>query len=597
MANNTITINFETCGATSYIIQYRPIAGGAYRDGPTVTSSPAIFVDTLDAPGTQYEGTIQSDCDGALGNEIPFETEPVGGGDSDSEPPGSDSGSDSAPGSESDSGSETPPEFFFSFTEIPYSDPDFMAPGRGAEQWHNGSQAIDVPVEDAPLAALDRYQRWQWTQFETALDTYDWTEFDSVMEAAIDAGQKLSFGIMSLFTGAESGNATYDGFGSSYPEYLHDLMQADTGNEDYEVDGWWVPNFNSTHYLGRLRALHAALYAHILATSYVAEGGPHASEEIEFRDVIYAVDVRGFGEYGEWHTGSFAADWDDFPAGRQPTIATLKEIIDLHTEEFPDWPNQIMIAAFDSGASSFPIFHPYPEVGLYAINATNAWGPVGWRRDQWGDRSAYLDEILINNDITYLGSAEFSTYIMARYLTSPITGEPAGGVGGSPPYYSDIEEQIETYHGTSYGNGNWGTDMSVGTEADLARAAFKKSGYRYLLTGGGYAIDTNFTITLDWENIGIAPTYEEWLIVFELRDGVTVEWTGNSDKVMKLFNTGTDTHADEFPIGGLPSGTFDLYMIIKGVGIVNDEYRLPLPLAIEGRGLDGSYLLGSVTIP
>lgn len=94
MANNTITINFVTCEAPpagGYTIRYRPVGGGSYRTTPNVFSSPAVFVDTNDAPGTQYEGILQSDCGGGkLGPEIPWTTSPGGGGSgsgSDSEPP------------------------------------------------------------------------------------------------------------------------------------------------------------------------------------------------------------------------------------------------------------------------------------------------------------------------------------------------------------------------------------------------------------------------------------------------------------------------------------------------------------------------------
>ena len=30
----------------------------------------------------------------------------------------------------------------------------------------------------------------------------------------------------------------------------------------------------------------------------------------------------------------------------------------------------------------------------YALTTKNAWGPLGWRRDQWGATDSYLDKIL-----------------------------------------------------------------------------------------------------------------------------------------------------------------------------------------------------------
>lgn len=93
MATNTITITFTPCGtapAAGYVIQYRPVGGGAYRTAPNVFSSPAVIVDNEDELGQEYEGILQSDCGGGkLGPEIPWST---GGGsvsasESESEPP------------------------------------------------------------------------------------------------------------------------------------------------------------------------------------------------------------------------------------------------------------------------------------------------------------------------------------------------------------------------------------------------------------------------------------------------------------------------------------------------------------------------------
>src|SRR5690606_41874251 len=53
----------------------------------------------------------------------------------------------------------------------------------------------------------------------------------------------------------------------------------------------------------------------------------------------------------------------------------------------------IMIAAYDAGSSQFPVFHPYPDVAYYALTARNAWGAVGFRKDQWGAKDEYLKKI------------------------------------------------------------------------------------------------------------------------------------------------------------------------------------------------------------
>lgn len=81
---NTITINFIECDAppeNGYRLKWRILGSGdPYTDEGNVFSSPAIFTDSLNPPGTCYEGVLQSDCSPSgesgtiLGNAIPWQT-------------------------------------------------------------------------------------------------------------------------------------------------------------------------------------------------------------------------------------------------------------------------------------------------------------------------------------------------------------------------------------------------------------------------------------------------------------------------------------------------------------------------------------------
>jgi hypothetical protein len=81
MANNTIRVRFTPCAqapSNGYRITYRPLCStGPLRTWPvTFPASPAVFVDTLDPPGTQYEGYVQGDCgDKGLGPRVPWATD------------------------------------------------------------------------------------------------------------------------------------------------------------------------------------------------------------------------------------------------------------------------------------------------------------------------------------------------------------------------------------------------------------------------------------------------------------------------------------------------------------------------------------------
>jgi len=485
----------------------------------------------------------------------------------------------------------------FSFTEIPYSDVDFINPGRGAEQWHNGSQGIPNPSETSNIQSLDFYQRFQWADLEGSTQgSYTWTAFDGWVRDAINRNQQFSFGIMTVFTGG--GKVSYGGGNSCYPLYLHNLMQAEAAtSQDWLANGTdWIPNFNSPNYLARLRALHVALNTHILTATVTGTSGPYSGIAVPIRNVIYSIDIRGYGNYGEWHTGGICT-WTTFPNGRQPTVTSLMEIIDTHTEVFQDWPLGMMVAAYDGGYTGVPLFAPYAQLGYYALTRTNNWGDVGFRRDQWGDPNPYLDNLMINNNMTYEGSPAFKTFIVNKFKTSPVTGEP------NPNSFdmADLETQVIEYGATSFGNGNFGAYPNA-TIRDRIRAAWKRCGFRLKVTAGeAPTIITRtiqFTIKTNWVNVGIAPTYNNWTVQYELQNTVTsaVVWTGTSSKVLKLFrpDQGTVETSDNLTVpGSVTPGTYKLVVRVADT----DDYRPDLKLAITPRNSDGSYtIFSSVTV-
>lgn len=496
----------------------------------------------------------------------------------------------------------------FSFTEYAYSNPDLINPGRGAEQWHNGSESINNPTSTSLTPSLDLYYRFEWARLEgTTQGSYTWLTnpsnnyFDNRMREAINAGQQFSFGIMPFYS--DGGFTSYDGADASYPLYLHNLMQAAADPDDRDViapSGNWMPNWNHPSYLSRLRALHVALNDHILNTSYTAISGPHQGQSIRYRDVIYCIDIRGFGDYGEWHSGGMW-DFGQFPGNTQPTAATLIEIIDTHTEVFEDWPLVMMVAGYNGsgGAAFIPIFHPYNSVGYYALKATNAWGKVGNRRDQFGATDSYLDKLLQDNNTTVDGE-RFGTLYVNLYKTSPGTGEP---LPGAAPINGmvELEQQVIEYGESSFGNGNWGGFPNASVQ-NIIRAAFKRCGYRIkITTGEAPTVITRaspFTIKCSWQNIGVTPAYNNWTVQYELQDGSSnVVWTGTSSRVLKLFlpsGSASETTDILTVPGSVSAGTYKLVVRVKDPV----DYRRDMKLAItQPQNADGSYtIFNSVTV-
>ena len=472
-----------------------------------------------------------------------------------------------------------------SFTAIPTSDPDLVAPGRGAEQWHDRTD-VNVPVQGTNTRPMDVYFRFVATRIATnTRGSYNWSYLDNLFNEAINNRQKISFGIMTVYPDGNTdvGLVAFDGGTACYPQYLHQLMQGESV-KDWRTGSTWTPNYNSQHYLTWLLELNQAVNAHIEATSY---------NGVRYRDVVNCIDIRGYGAWGEWHSGYTPNNQtSDYPSGTFPTVASLKAIVDAHVNAFPNFQLVNMIAAFDAnylGNTRNP-----PEIAHYILThrGTNK-GPIGWRRDQWGALDDYLKSYLENNTRSFNGVV-FNTLIMERWKTAPITGEPPAWI---PDDYSDLERQIRLYHATSFGNGNYGTNSPNTTIGNRVRAASKASGYRLVIEGGSMATSittgTAFPITLNWKNVGLSPTYENWDIVFELKNSAgTTVWSGKSTFQLRLFlpQTNATARTDNFTVPtSVAAGTYSLVMYVRDPA----NYRQPLPLAITGRRSDGGYVVRS----
>lgn len=472
------------------------------------------------------------------------------------------------------------------FTAIPYSDPDFNAPARGVEQWHGGNE-VNVPLASTNTPRIDKYFRFAWNHFETTQGVYTWSAFDQQINAAIDGGQKFSFGVMTACPGCDLGwNINYAGGSSPYPLYLHNLMQAESPKDWMTGDGDWIPNWNSESYLTRLEALNVAINNHLENTVY---------KGVRYRDIINYIDVRGYGAWGEWHSGGGIVQNDvtEYPTGTRATITSLKRIVDIHTRSYPNHPLVAMIAAFDANYLGI-IMNP-PEIAQYILTQKNNWGMIGWRRDSWGATDSYLSALLENNTRSF-GGMRFDTAILNRYKYAPIVGEPPGWA----VTYNELEGQVRLYHVSSFGNSNYG-GANTTTIGNNIRAASKAAGYRITLEGGtaptAIATGTPFNVTLNWKNVGIAPIYENWNTIYELKNASNATvWSGTSNfKVTRFLPQANNTpFTDNFTLPAtVPAGTYRLVVSVKDP----NSYRQPLPLAVTGRGTDGSYtVVNSVTV-
>ncbi|MFN4313799.1 MAG: PKD domain-containing protein, partial [Chitinophagaceae bacterium] len=327
-------------------------------------------------------------------------------------------------------------------------------------------------------------------------------------------------------------------------------------------------------------ALHQAINNHINTTSY---------NGVAYKDVINYIDVRGYGAFGEWHSYTIVDVMSQYPAGTRATTTSLNRIIDTHVDGFPNFPLVMLVSAFD-GNRLGNTMNP-PEVAYHALTRRNSWGPLGWRRDNWGATDTYLRWYTDQNTLTVNGM-RLDTAIMNRWKYAPIVGEPCCNAN-----YADLETQVRRYHAVSFGNGNFSPSSTINPNI---RAASKAAGYRIVLEGGNVPASVNtgtsFGINLQWKNVGLTQSYEDWQVLYELKNsGGTAVWSSASSFQMKHFmpETNARSHTDNVTLpGSVNAGTYTLTVKVRDV----DGFRQPMPLAITGRNSDGSYNLRSVTV-
>lgn len=496
----------------------------------------------------------------------------------------------------------------FNFTNKPFSDPEVNNYGRGAQYW-NGTTwgtgaAPQVPPGTSHTGAKTLYSRYWWSDCERGQGEYTltkaslggdfWKSIEWSLEWCANNGALYGFGnVMTSWDG--QGTIFYDGGWSVYPQYLHNLMQAESTTKDwkYANGNIWVPNWNSPSYLARWKALNEAIYNYIINWTYTPTSGPWAGKLVRGKDILDFVDIRGFGNYGEWHTYPWGDDGSE-PAFAKATDSTFKKLIDIGADVWGEYSTNIPVGAFDD--------NPWGEgtafTAWYVLTRKTKYGVIGWRRDNIGDVG--IDEITLRNGFTGPNGWKGDTAIVNRWKYAMITGEPLNGGGTCCPYYWHVRSELNNFHYSQFGNGNYGsTAQSV---FDSMQVYFKMSGYRYNLNGGSMTSvlspSQNFNVTLNWRNVGVAPIYQKrWRVVYQLKTAGDVEvkkWVSKFKPYLFLPNNIDSVVTDQFNLGIVPEGTtYKLTVKIEdslGIGLL-----APLFIAINSptRNADGSYTLRS----
>lgn len=423
-------------------------------------------------------------------------------------------------------------------------------PIRGFYGWHGGI----IPL---PRSPTEGYQRFAWADLEPRESVYDFSKIDQVL-AQIPAGNRLAFGILMMDTCC-SGHK-----GDDTPNYLMAKMpkgfriKADPGNYGH-VDTVYVPDWNSPYLLERWQKLFAALGKRF-------DGDPR----------IAWIDLRGYGNWGEGHlAGANAYHWSQFPyddpavnlhGAERGTLASRFTLVDAIIDAFP---HTQRIAMTDD-----------KEVLVHSLKRSSL---IGMRRDSWG--ANMFGESLLGD----LTGAD-RDLVLNRWQTAPFIVESYGWEKVFEAGLDGIVKQVEDYHISAIGNGNFNvrqwSDLPPEKQNALRRSG-SRAGYRYVPVSIQYRQTTNcpLELRLGWRNDGVAPAYEPWRVRLRLEAN---EGVADLPQIMPGETIATDTC-----LGEVPAGVYQLQVQIidpKGSG-----RTMAMPL--KGGDKANLYTLGSVTIP
>ena len=427
---------------------------------------------------------------------------------------------------------------------IPLGQPELVNPDRGQYRWYNAQP------QPPGWPALDGYARYSWRQLEPSRGQYDFSAIERELTDAAGRGGRFGFRVMTLDTAAG---------GPLVPDYV---VKAGAGFwAAPEGTRAFVPDWNSELYLGRWEALLQAL-----------------ANRFGNDPRVGFLDIGGYGNYGEWWVPDAI-----YPAqgGQAPvTDANADRIVDATLNVFPPDSHLLVIGVNFSPALRYALDRS-PRVGIRL-------DCLGGGEGMHGDRDA-LQRVPATQ---------------SRWQTAPVVTEwcPEDDVGTGDFVVGD--RQVQQYHVSLLSSGNFAHAYAKHTaaEQDAFMHANKTAGYRLSLDSltlpETVAADQDVVFETLWENVGVAPPYRAWQVLFQLRDLNTgaVVWQDRSGLDLRtLLPTGGTpvTQRDTFKLpSALLSGIYGVALQIVDPRAHGD----PLRIAIAGRQADGSYPIGQVTV-
>jgi hypothetical protein len=319
---------------------------------------------------------------------------------------------------------------------------------------------------------------------------------DDEIAAAQAHNQRFHFRVMSFESccGYTAGDTVM-----GVPDWLHKTPGATTDYR-YKDKMYVVPNWNADAYLTPLEHLIAALGARY-----------DHDERVEW------FEFSGYGDWSENHIGFIAGNlgapgpsaadsvaqlgYYDQSKCQSITKASITRLVNATLAAFPD--TQIVVLDDNPEITrQFLAASPTHPVGLRA-DCLGVYPPLQfWATDPG---SWYVQ----NNDPVI-------TALSARWRTAPVVTE---WCTWQPAYFQQAIKDTVNYHVSLVASNVIAPSSDM---YDMWARTTKYAGYRYAVTSVAVPASAPagswLPITVSWANRGTAPTYDNWQVIYEVRN-------------------------------------------------------------------------------
>ena len=419
---------------------------------------------------------------------------------------------------------------------IPHSSNiEFPSPMRGQYE----DLLISEYWQGTSYPGTDNYQRYVWADIHTGPNTFDFSQIQIDMVAAAAVGKR--FGMRIMMADYPERNAV--------PSWAQNVSGATITTSGSAGTGVY-PNWNDPAYLSILQTLLNALGA-----------------QFDRDERLAYFEVSGYGDWSQWMCYEEVYNYGlSAPSPAQTisqlgyytystcdviTMSTITTMLGYHVAAFP---NTRLVIASNNPEAVRQMLMGVNFAGESTAATTVPAIPPGIRNDGIGTESPVPFQMWGYPGEYYYNTALSSAYLN-NYTKGPWIGEWYAGYSGgetSTTYLATALQETVNYNLSMIGStGANVTGTMSASDYEIWLRVCMYAGYRY--SAGASVSGNNVTVT--WTNWGVAPTYDNWQIIYHVRNSSNAI-VQTVDSTYSFLTLGAASQGPSYDWGGYVPGEY-----------------------------------------